>query len=204
MPWSMRVAHQVDQRIADLLEHGLVELGLLAGHLQLDLLAEPLAEIAHQPREAVEHEADGQHAHAHDALLQRAHVAFELRERAAQFAGLAAFERRGKLAQHRLRDHKLADRIQQLVDLLDADADRSAVRTGRARGSFSLGMCRRLIVRRPRRRRWRRLGRRRSTDRGNRFRRGIRLAADAFDRQFAFAFGPLENAFDRRARRDRR
>ena len=37
------VAHQVHQRIADLLQHGLVELGLLAGELQLDLLAEALA-----------------------------------------------------------------------------------------------------------------------------------------------------------------
>ena len=34
---------------------------------------------------------------------------------------------RAELAQHRLRDHELADGVHQLVDLLDADADRAAV-----------------------------------------------------------------------------
>src|SRR6185295_15446890 len=69
------VADEVHERIADLLEHRLVELGLLARHDELDLLAETLREIAHHAREAAENEADGQHAHAHDAVLQLAHVA---------------------------------------------------------------------------------------------------------------------------------
>ena len=33
-------------------------------------------------------------------------------------------ERAGALLDHRLRDHKLADQVDQLIDLLDADADR--------------------------------------------------------------------------------
>src|SRR6185437_11510383 len=102
------VAHEVHQRIADLLEHRLVELRLLAGELELDLLAEALGEVAHHPRDTAEHEADRQHAHAHDALLQLAHVALELREAAAQLLRLRAVEMRPQLAQHRLRDDELS------------------------------------------------------------------------------------------------
>src|SRR5581483_1834991 len=76
------VAHEVHQRIADLLQHRLVELGLLAGELELDLLAEALREIAYHAREAAEDEADGQHPYAHDAFLQLAYVAFELSQAA--------------------------------------------------------------------------------------------------------------------------
>ncbi len=67
----------MDQRVADLFHHGLVELGFLAGELEVDLLAQALREIARHAREAAEHETDGQHAHAHDAFLQAAHVALE-------------------------------------------------------------------------------------------------------------------------------
>jgi hypothetical protein len=73
------VANQVHERITDLLEHGLVELGVAPGHLELDLLAEPLRQIPNHSRKATEDEADRHHAHAHDALLQLAHTAFELR-----------------------------------------------------------------------------------------------------------------------------
>ena len=70
-----RVAHEMHQRIADLLEHGLVELGVLAAQLQLDLLAELARQVVHQAREAVEREADRQHADLHDAFLQLARIA---------------------------------------------------------------------------------------------------------------------------------
>ncbi len=85
------VAHQVHQRVADALEHRLVELGLLARELEVDLLAEPLRDVAHQTREAAEGEADRQHAHPHDALVQLAHVALELCEPAAQLLGGGPF-----------------------------------------------------------------------------------------------------------------
>jgi len=35
-----RVAHQVHERIANLFEHGLVQFGVLAGELEIHLLAE--------------------------------------------------------------------------------------------------------------------------------------------------------------------
>jgi hypothetical protein len=48
------------------------------------LLAEPLREITHHAWEAAEHETDRQHPHTHHAVLQLAHVAFELREPSTQ------------------------------------------------------------------------------------------------------------------------
>ena len=50
---------------------------------------------------------------------------------------------RGQLTADRLRDHQLADRIQQLVDLLDADANRPALaRAARERlGDGGLASC---------------------------------------------------------------
>ena len=135
------VAHQVHERIADLLQHRLVELGLVADHLQLDLLAEPLAEIAHHAREAAEHETDRQHAHAHDAFLQLAHVALELRQSGAQLVGQSAGHLRAELREHRLRDDQLADGVHQLVDLLGADADRAAVAKAMLRRFGSLDRC---------------------------------------------------------------
>ena len=79
-----RVAHQMDQRVANLFQHGLVELGVLTGELQLDFLAELAGQIVHQARKAVERKADGQHANLHDAFLQFARVARELGQAAPQ------------------------------------------------------------------------------------------------------------------------
>jgi len=96
------------QRVADFFEHGLIELGLIAAHLQLELLAEPLSEVADHAREAIENRSDRQHAHAHDVFLQLAHVTLELHQCVAQIVRRPAFERGGKLTAHRLRDHQLA------------------------------------------------------------------------------------------------
>src|SRR5262249_17533571 len=109
------VADEMDQRIADLLEHGFVELGLLTGHGEFDLFAEALREVAHHARETAEDEADRQHAHAHDAVLQLAHVAFELGQAQTELLGGAAFEVSAQLTQHGLSDDQLADRVHQLV-----------------------------------------------------------------------------------------
>src|SRR5581483_6331175 len=202
------VAYEVHQRVADLLEHRLVELGLLAGELELDLLAEALREIAYHAREAAEDEADGQHAYAHDALLQLAYVAFELSQAATQLLCVRPVEMRAELAQNRLRDHELTDGIHELIDLLDAHPDRARVTeaahrgfrfrrilTGRGgndsecrRGGrfLSGGLCRRC-------------GRRRCRLCAAHGRRcGHRsLGGKARDSQVAVTFGPLEHLSDR-------
>src|SRR5579862_7190081 len=133
------VAHEVNERIADLLEDGLVEFGVLAGDLELDLLAESLRQIAHHAWEAAEYETDRQHAHAHDAFLQLAHVALELVEAGAEAVRGGSLEDAAKLAQHRLRDDELAHGVHELVDLLDAHANGSRVADATDTGRVRLG-----------------------------------------------------------------
>src|SRR5579871_577900 len=145
-----RVAHEVHERVGDLLEHRLVELGALAGQLELDLLAELARQVMHEPRESVEREADRQHADLHDALLQLAGVARQLRQPLAQLLELAGVAAIGEARQHRLRDHELADQVDQVVDLGGRDADRARIarrlrRAGRRRAG------RRRLARRRRR-----------------------------------------------------
>src|SRR5690606_36919328 len=102
------VAHEMHERIADLLEHRLVELRLFARDLQLDLLGQALAQVAHHAREAAEYEADRQHAHAHDAFLKLAHVPLELRKSGSKLLCDRPRHFRAELAEHRLSDHELA------------------------------------------------------------------------------------------------
>src|SRR5690606_41290133 len=92
-----------------------------------DLLAETLAHVANHARKTAEHETDRQHAHAHDAFLQLAHIALELSETGTQMLRHGARYLRAELAQHRLRDHELADGIHELIDLLGAHSHRCAV-----------------------------------------------------------------------------
>jgi hypothetical protein len=64
------VADEVDERLPDLVDDGLVDARRLAFQDQLDLLARLAREVAHEPREALEHVADGEHPHVHDRLLE--------------------------------------------------------------------------------------------------------------------------------------
>src|SRR6185312_17221282 len=61
------VAHQVRQRVGDLLHQRLVELGILALDDEMDFLVELARDVVHDPLEAVEDTAD-----LHHAKLQRA------------------------------------------------------------------------------------------------------------------------------------
>ena len=87
------IAHQVHQRIADLLEHGLVELGGVTGQAQLDFLAEPLAEIAHQGGKRLNTKLMG-NMRTRMTLSWRLRMCRQLSEGVAQRFGLVAFERR--------------------------------------------------------------------------------------------------------------
>jgi hypothetical protein len=159
------VAHQVHQRIAQLFQHGLVELGVLAAQRQLDALAQMARQIVHQAREAVEDHAHRHAAQAHHALLQRTRVARQLRQPLAQPRDSRVIEWAGvvEAAQHRLGDHQLAHHVHERIDLVDADAQR--------------GQCRVVLVtlaragRRQRRKRGTGLRHRRSTIRRGRGRR---------------------------------
>ena len=64
------VADHVQQRVLDQLQELAVDLGLSAGHLELDVLAQLLAEVADEARQLGPGVADGLHARLHDAFLQ--------------------------------------------------------------------------------------------------------------------------------------
>ena len=66
------VADHVRQRILDQLEHLAVELGVLAFHLKVDLLAKILAGVADDAREFLPCRADGLHPRLHHGFLQLA------------------------------------------------------------------------------------------------------------------------------------
>ena len=135
------VAHQVHQRIADLLEHDLVELRTFPVQSELDFLAELARELVHQAREAVEREADRQHADLEHALLQLTRVARELREAAAQRFHVPRIEVVGKAAEHGLGDDQLADQIDERIHFLGGDADGPGFRAlrGSRGGGGALG-----------------------------------------------------------------
>ena len=64
------VADQVGQRVLDRLEDRLVELGVLALHVDADLLAARVRQVAHDAGDLGPDVVDGLHARLHDALLQ--------------------------------------------------------------------------------------------------------------------------------------
>src|SRR6185503_6855545 len=110
-----RIAHQVRQRVGDLLYQAAVELRGLAGNLELDFLAEALRKFAHQARETREYRGYRHHPDRHHCFLQVARVPPEVDEprRVARIALLEPL----LLREHRLRDHKLADQVDQQVHL---------------------------------------------------------------------------------------
>ena len=73
-----RIADHVDQRIAQLVDHPLVQLGLLAVDDQADLLPVGPRDVADDPLETSEQRTDGHHARIHDRLLDRIADAVEL------------------------------------------------------------------------------------------------------------------------------
>lgn len=133
-----RVAHQVHQRIGDLFDQALVQLGAFANGAQAHLLAEAAGEVAYQAREAAEHRIHRQHAHADDRFLQIAGIALEQIQAGEQLFGMRRVQAGGDLLEHGLGDHQFADQIDQCIDLVDADADRAF-----GFGSGGLGRCRR-------------------------------------------------------------
>jgi hypothetical protein len=63
------VAQDVDQRVGQAFDHVLVGLGVFALDDQRNVLAQLLADVAHQAAEALEDGAHRQHAHLHDGVL---------------------------------------------------------------------------------------------------------------------------------------
>ena len=129
-----RVAHHVDQRIAQLVDHPLVQLGLLAADLQADLLAVGPRDVADHALEPGEQRPDGHHPRVHHALLDAVADAIELMDRLEQLAhGVARLAQSLDLAAQRLQvvadpPDLAAERFQLRGEVLAVDAERAAGR----------------------------------------------------------------------------
>ncbi len=91
------VADQVHQRIAQLVDHGLVQLGIGAFDGELDILAQIARQVVHQPAELLEGAANRQHADVHRALAQRRRQPLDLFRDRGHF-GIVAARRRSRSA----------------------------------------------------------------------------------------------------------
>jgi hypothetical protein len=80
------IADQVDDRIGQVLDHRLVDLGIFAGQHQLDILAQAAGEVAGDARVFLEQAADRLHAGLHHRVLQVGHQQVELARRPASSA----------------------------------------------------------------------------------------------------------------------
>jgi hypothetical protein len=107
-----RIADHVDERIADLLDDGAVELGVLAAGGEGDLLAEVAGEIAGEALHFLEGGLDRDHAQRHGGVLQFLGDATELGDVALQGepSPPPVSRRLDELALH---DHEFADDIHQ-------------------------------------------------------------------------------------------
>ena len=114
------IADDVGERILDGLDDRAVELGLLAFHHQLDLLAELVGDIADDTGEFGPDITDGLHAGFHHALLQFGGDDVQALRRVEQ-GGLLRFA--GELENLVPGQNELADQIHQLVQLAHIDAD---------------------------------------------------------------------------------
>ena len=85
-----RVADHVDQRVGQLVDHPLVELGLLAFDLERDLFVGRDAEVADHPMKPLEQRADRDHPGFEHALLNAVGHARELVDRLGECLDLLA------------------------------------------------------------------------------------------------------------------
>ena len=142
------VADDVNQRLGQLVDHRAVDLRVFARDIGLDLLAELLGEVAHQPGHAREHPLHRLRPDRHDAFLQLADLARH------GVGGVAKLEIGGLvvgqgLGHRGLGDDNFADHVDQPVDALQIDPQgaRGLAWRGAGRQSGRGGF-------------WRRLGRR--------------------------------------------
>ena len=128
-----RVAHEVDERIGEIVDHRAVELGVLAFEDELDFLAERAREVARHARIFLEQPPDRLHARLHDRALEVGDDEVELVHRLVEVAqhvgvGAARDDVVAQAVQAVLREAELARERQHLVEARSVDADRRVAR----------------------------------------------------------------------------
>ena len=119
-----RVAQEVHDRIADLVDNGTIQLGLLTLDREVDLLAEFLGYVAHHSGEAVEHRTDRDHADLHNNILQIARHTVHLLKRLHEIAHAMCL---ADLLEADFIDNQLTHKVHERIELLDVHADTLAL-----------------------------------------------------------------------------
>ncbi len=108
------VAHHVNQRIAERLDHGAIDLGFFAFGDEPDLLARLLADVPHQPGHLLEGLLERNHPQTHRQVLQLANdlarMGYVPGKSPCLFGGYHRV-----LGHHRLGNHQFADHVDKLV-----------------------------------------------------------------------------------------
>ena len=116
------IAHHVDQRIADEVEHLPVELGLVTLHLDVDWLAQFGRQIAHDPRQLLPSVADRLHPRLQNAFLQFGGDVRQPLQRSVEFRILMPPPDLDELI---ARQHELGNHRHQSFERIEIDADRA-------------------------------------------------------------------------------
>src|ERR1022692_50463 len=95
-----RIAHEVNEWIADFLQYGLIEFGILPAQLEFHFLAELARQVVDQARKPVEGESDWQHADLHHTFLQLARITGKLYEAASHRFEISGFVFLRKSSEH--------------------------------------------------------------------------------------------------------
>ena len=144
-PVVQSVAHQVHERVGNLLHHGLVQLGLTAQDVELHFLAQTGGGIAHHALEAVEGLTHRHHAQAQGAVAdlfdQPVHVLVGfgqgLQQRL-QRIGLQVFKGRQGRAGAGTGNHQLAQEVDHRVQAIGLHTDEAALIAGLLVADFLL------------------------------------------------------------------
>jgi hypothetical protein len=119
-----RVADEVHERVGDLLDDRLVQLGVGARDLEIDLLAEFPAHVAHDAPEPVARLADLHHPHLQRAV---ADLLDEIGDHLRRFEQAWIASVPGEQVCARARDDEFADQRDEAVELVGLHADETAL-----------------------------------------------------------------------------
>ncbi len=118
------VAQQVHERVADLLDNGLVQFGFCAIDNQVDVFSQLLTDVAYHSAKTVESVADGDHAQVQRAIED---LLYQPRHCRTGFLQRIVVARAGQQAGTGAGDDQFTDQIDQLVELVGVDAHIAAV-----------------------------------------------------------------------------
>ena len=124
------VAHEVQQRVGQLVQHATVELGVAAPHVPADLLVLGTGQVTHSAVQLVGDGGDGHHASAHRPVLQLVHGPGQVVELCAgrRVDAELIFEH---ASQAKVRGGRFADQANQLVQALHRHHHQAGLLAGR-------------------------------------------------------------------------